>query len=376
MNTIYLLKEHQYEDTTWFIRIMSGILGTVNPKKDEVCVIDTNDFEKLPLDTVILIIGFSYAFISRTLERCLMHSLRPLVVGINPNNLLRNISYVTIDRGIAMQENVCSLIDAGATHIALIGINPSVHTDMTYLDGFLKGVAGKGVTDADHDIFYSHNDIKEAVNCFCQRARQYDAVCCSNDYTAIYLLSELKKFDIKVPEELAVTGFGNLDIAKYTNPPLSTIDMPLDHVGKQAIFLYKILSTSDAVSTIDCIIQHKPIYRGTTNDSMNPHSAIDTSSHNYTPFLNMAYEDSLKPIWSIANAYNNMDNTDRAIIRGIAQGKLYTEIADMCYISDSTLRYRLNKLYANTNVRNKNELKSLLNTYFPNFNTEITKPTK
>lgn len=368
MNTIYMVKENQYDNTTWFKRIMSGIYGTINPKKDTIYDVDENDFEKLPTDTVLLIIGFSNAFISRTLDSCLRHGLRPLAVGINPDNLLQNISYVTIDRVRAMQENVRSLIDAGATHIAMLGINPSVHTDIAHLNGFLKGVAGYDVADVDADIFNSHHGIEEAISNFCQQARQYDAVCCSNDYTAIYLLSELKKLKIKVPEELAVTGCGNLDIAKYTDPPLSTIDMPLDHVGKQAVFLYKMLSSSESVSTIACIVQHKSVYRATTADSIKSCSAIDRSSPACTPIVDTSYEDYLKPIWSFANAYNNMDNTDRMIIRGIVQGKIYAEIADMCYISDSTLRYRLNKLYASTNVRNKEELKSLLNTYFPNFN--------
>ena len=171
-----------------------------------------------------------------------------------------------------------------------------------------------------------------------------------------------------MPEELAVTGCGNLDIAKYTDPPLSTIDMPLNYVGRQAVMLYKMLSASEAVSTVACIVQHKSVYRATTSDSIRSCSLTGRSDSVCAPVVDISYEDYLKPIWSLANAYNNMDSTDRMIIRGIVQGKVYAEIADMCYISDSTLRYRLNKLYGSTNVRGKEELKTLLNTYFPRFN--------
>ena len=54
-----------------------------------------------------------------------------------------------------------------------------------------------------------------------------------------------------------------------------------------------------------------------------------------------------------------MDNIDKHILYGIIHNLSNSEIADSVYISDSTLQYRLNKLYEQTGISGKKKLESL-----------------
>ncbi len=64
-----------------------------------------------------------------------------------------------------------------------------------------------------------------------------EALVCFNDYLAVDTMNAAFDLGIKVPEELAVTGFGNLPICKKIRPQLTTIDQHAEEIGEQAAVL-------------------------------------------------------------------------------------------------------------------------------------------
>jgi LacI family transcriptional regulator len=62
-----------------------------------------------------------------------------------------------------------------------------------------------------------------------------DGIFCGNDQIARGVIDGLRERGIKVPEEVSVVGFDNWEImAEHTRPPLTTIDMNLKELGRQA----------------------------------------------------------------------------------------------------------------------------------------------
>lgn len=61
------------------------------------------------------------------------------------------------------------------------------------------------------------------------------ALFASNDSMAIGALSALREAGIRVPEEMAVTGFDDIPSAQYMNPPLSTVHVPIYELGARAV---------------------------------------------------------------------------------------------------------------------------------------------
>ncbi|TYP76761.1 LacI family transcriptional regulator [Paenibacillus methanolicus] len=61
------------------------------------------------------------------------------------------------------------------------------------------------------------------------------ALVCANDSIALRLLGLLRELGIRVPEEVAVTGFDNIDDASRSTPSLTTVDVPKQAIGNRAV---------------------------------------------------------------------------------------------------------------------------------------------
>jgi len=62
-----------------------------------------------------------------------------------------------------------------------------------------------------------------------------DVVVCSSDYLAQGLLVEAMAAGVKVPDELAVVGFGNMTVAAEMRPTITTVDIDGARIGREAV---------------------------------------------------------------------------------------------------------------------------------------------
>ena len=60
------------------------------------------------------------------------------------------------------------------------------------------------------------------------------AVVCANDQTALGVMHALARRGIKVPDEVAVTGFDDVPVARHLQPPLTTVRQPIRELGATA----------------------------------------------------------------------------------------------------------------------------------------------
>jgi LacI family transcriptional regulator len=56
-----------------------------------------------------------------------------------------------------------------------------------------------------------------------------------NDYIAIGAMRALKEKGFKIPEDVKIVGFDNISASALVEPPLTTIDVPKQYMGEQAI---------------------------------------------------------------------------------------------------------------------------------------------
>jgi LacI family transcriptional regulator len=67
-------------------------------------------------------------------------------------------------------------------------------------------------------------------------APDIDAIACGSDQLAAAVLEAVTSLGRKVPEDIAITGYDNWAIfAEETDPPLTTVDMDLEHLGAAAV---------------------------------------------------------------------------------------------------------------------------------------------
>ncbi len=97
-----------------------------------------------------------------------------------------------------------------------------------------------------------------------QQHPEVDSVICVSDTLAIGVLSECRQQGRRVPEDLAVVGFGDFEVAQHTSPPLTTIRVSGHEIGRQTaqLLLNQIQAGSSPRSKIDVTFQL--IERGST----------------------------------------------------------------------------------------------------------------
>ena len=86
------------------------------------------------------------------------------------------------------------------------------------------------------------------------------AILCANDQTALGAMHALARRGIRVPHEVAVTGFDDVPVARHLHPPLTTVRQPMQDMGAMAFdVLYSKISTgkgeSDVVLPVQLIIR-------------------------------------------------------------------------------------------------------------------------
>lgn len=83
---------------------------------------------------------------------------------------------------------------------------------------------------------YNDSSIETAFHYFLQAGKP-DSIICYNDRMAISLIDILYKQGYRVPNDIAIAGFDNLEVAQNIQPTLSTVTFPIYEMGQKAMEL-------------------------------------------------------------------------------------------------------------------------------------------
>ncbi len=61
------------------------------------------------------------------------------------------------------------------------------------------------------------------------------AIFCANDSLAIGCYKAVQEAMLRVPEDISVVGFNDISMTKYLVPPLTTVHVPMDFMGEEAV---------------------------------------------------------------------------------------------------------------------------------------------
>lgn len=184
---------------------------------------------------------------SQFLARLQQLGLPFVVVGSHAHPL--HTDYVMADVMNGIRLVVEHLLARGRTQIGLVNGPPTTGTSAAKLDGYRLALAlhdlsfsERAVTAAEFTPDAGYAQTVELLS----RYPEVDAIVYGDDRMAIGGLKALRDAGRRVPEDVAVTGFGHLDIARYVTPALTTVGFDLQAMGKKAARrLYDLLEDPD-----------------------------------------------------------------------------------------------------------------------------------
>ncbi len=157
---------------------------------------------------------------------------------------------IGFDNMRAMQKVVGYLYDLGHRSFAMIaGITKDNDRAAERVAGVREALSQRRLALDTGRILeqpYSIAAGREALRRLCSGTDRPTAIVCGNDVLALGALLEAGALGLRVPEDVSITGFDDLELAREIGPGLTTVHAPLEEMGRlTAEYLLAIEGTED-----------------------------------------------------------------------------------------------------------------------------------
>lgn len=130
------------------------------------------------------------------------------------------------------------LVDIGHRRLGVIaGITQHNDRASDRLLGFTQALRERGIDLPVQYVFERPYTVPEARRAMAALLRLPDpptAVQCGNDILAYGALQECLWQNVKVPQQMSITGFDNIEMAAHCRPGITTMNVPAFELGQQA----------------------------------------------------------------------------------------------------------------------------------------------
>jgi LacI family transcriptional regulator len=169
----------------------------------------------------------------------------------------QGISHVLIDRAFKNMKSASVSVDnfgggrlaarhllvQGIKRAVVIGILPeSISTINHRINGFISTMNESGIEIRPEWIIRASAEevdekIRESLQRFYHEGNLPEAIFALNNHITVSCLNHLRKLSIKVPQEVLLIGFDDASYFSVTNPPITTIDQPIERICHNAFNL-------------------------------------------------------------------------------------------------------------------------------------------
>ncbi len=173
---------------------------------------------------------------------------------------------VIIDNAASGYQATRHLIDQGCTRIAMITSTLQRNVYAQRHKGYKAALHEAGLPYKEEYVLIDDLTEKssiEAAKKIVRMSPRPDGLFITNDFRAAVCMQELKRNDIRIPEDIAIVGFNNDAISKLVEPKLSTIDYNGLEMGEIAArnLINHLNGISNLSSTSTIIIRSELIIR-------------------------------------------------------------------------------------------------------------------
>jgi len=164
------------------------------------------------------------------------------------------------------------LINNGFKKIAHITGSPSLSITMERLRGYREALEANNIPHDEKLVQYCHHngmiydEVEEALMKVMKGKNKPDSLLTPGDRLTTSCMTALKKMGKKIPEDIALIGFTNTNLADLFNPSLSAIRQPAFEMGQVATeLLFQIIESKRPVTDFETrVLETELFIRETT----------------------------------------------------------------------------------------------------------------
>jgi DNA-binding LacI/PurR family transcriptional regulator len=186
----------------------------------------------------------------------------PVVCGGRPLSQVR-VPYVEVDNVTGARTAVRHLVETGRTRIATIAGPQDMVAGIDRLTGYREELRGSDRRSIVAVGDFTRDSGTVAMRQLLEDDPNLDAVFVASDLMAHGALQALQAAGRRVPDDVAVIGFDDIALARYTEPPLSTVRQPIVGQGREMARQLLRLAAGEAIAD-KVILPTELVIRGTT----------------------------------------------------------------------------------------------------------------
>lgn len=207
------------------------------------------------------------------------------VAAIATGKSLPGLTTVRIDNRAAMIAITERVLARGHRRIAYVAGPDAYSVVQARLDGFRAALVAHGVTEQPelvlHGLEFDHAAGLTAGRALLERADPPSAIICTSDDLAAGVIAHANHLGLRLPGDLAVTGFDDTIVASRIWPPLTVVGQPVEEMAYRATHcLIAALDGMASATTADELFDHSIVEREST--SMPPRAERATGELRWT----------------------------------------------------------------------------------------------
>lgn len=156
------------------------------------------------------------------------HRRIPIVFMDTPKGM-KGVNTVRVDYAAGVKQAMQHLFAFGHHRIAFISGPLGLSSALIRAQAFTRSLQRHGVTgephltqEGDHRVEGGHAAMQRIL----RSGERPTAVLASNDLTAIGAMGAIHEAGLRIPEDISVIGFDDIELSAYTQPALTTLQVP------------------------------------------------------------------------------------------------------------------------------------------------------
>ena len=150
-------------------------------------------------------------------------------------------NYVGVDNKKGAYDALMHLIKQGYDKIAVFAITPTYVSSINdRIIGYMKALMDSGLNYNKNllkEIPFNNikQSVKEELKKLLLPKNKINAIFAINNNVAIACIEYLNEMHIKIPEDVALICFDDIDLFKLTIPTITSVEQPIEEICKQAV---------------------------------------------------------------------------------------------------------------------------------------------
>jgi len=358
VNSVIFCGESNYKKSSWYGEALEGIRTAARKRGIPLLLWDEKDPEGVQTDLLgenVILLGFSGGWVGSMAQRFIKSGAKVVLICLDQAGIPDRVHLIELDRARAIREIVGRMAAAGRTKILLFGVDRGSVSDREREEAYLESAESLGLSVGKRDVYPNLGRLEESLEVLKETIEEYNAAVCVNDYAALALIRWLKKRGIRVPENMMVSGCGNMALGEMTAPSLTSVTLDYQEAGRQAVELFYYLERHPEIMSSVVTLESRLILRDSTGELPDAEE-LAVKPPSYTSSVPFFRDGTVLELLQANDFLVSLDDTDRAILGAFQAGCRSSETADRCFIAQTTFKKRMSRLLSASGTSSRSEL--------------------